>query len=305
MQKTGIVVLLNPKSGTEKGGAIERDLAARFRAAGAQADIRLLRKGDDIPERVRAVLKERPDCVVAGGGDGTICGVAEGMAGSGVPMGVIPLGTFNYFARSLDIPDDPEQAVDVIVNGDARDVRTGAINGRLFLNNTSIGRYPEILATREGIYRRWGRSRLAAYWSVVKTLTTLRRPLELTIDADGTQHRLRTPIVFVLNNAFQMEQQGLEGIDALASGKLVMYLSPDSGRLGMIRHALALALGVAVEQRDFHLLSARRFEIHARRKRQRAALDGERLRLRSPFIIEARHDALRVMVPRDLALEVR
>ncbi|WP_157937666.1 diacylglycerol/lipid kinase family protein [Oceaniglobus roseus] len=305
MAEGKIVVLLNPNSGKERGGAISEELAGLFRDRGVEADIRTLRKGDDLPGRVRSAVEDGAAIVVAGGGDGTICGVAEGLADTGVPMGVLPLGTFNYFARSLDIPEELEQAVEVIVNGRASKVRTGTINGRLFLNNTSIGRYPEILETREGVYKKWGRSRIAAYWSVLKVLLTLRRPLSLTIDADGERTTLRTPLVFVLNNAFQMEQQGLKGVEALKEGKLAMYLSPDAGRWGLIRQALAIAMGMAEEKRDFILLTATSFEIRCRRRSQKVALDGERLRLDSPLKIEAHLDALQVMVPPELDLEIR
>lgn len=293
-----ITVVLNPGSGKGEGRAGPDELCGMLAAQGAEVHFETLEKGVSIDELVKRGLQRDSDIVVAAGGDGTICGVAEAMAGSGVPMGILARGTFNYFARSLDLPQDEGEAVEVILTGTARPVRTGRINGKLFLNNTSVGRYPEILANREGIYKRWGRSRVAAYWSVLTTLLTLRRPLELRIDADGAVHTLRTPLIFVLNNAFQMEQMGLDGQEALAEGKLVMYLSPDTGRFGLLRQALALAVGVAQEGRDFQILAAEHFDIQSRRRSShRVALDGERLRLDAPLSISAKENELHVIAP--------
>jgi diacylglycerol kinase family enzyme len=84
-----------------------------------------------------------------------------------------------------------------------------------------------------------------------------------------------------------------------------MYLAPDAGRFGMIRQALALALRRAEERRDFHLISAHKFTVTSRRRRQKVALDGERLRLRAPLVIEAHLDALKVLVQGDLHREIR
>ncbi|WP_226780584.1 diacylglycerol/lipid kinase family protein [Oceaniglobus trochenteri] len=300
-----IHVVLNPGSGKKEPVCDADDLRRMLSAQGADVEVSQVRRDRPIGQLVEDALSGGADLVVAAGGDGTICGVAEGMAGSGVAMGVLPLGTFNYFARSLSIPDDIEGAVEVLLKGDARAVRTGRINNRLFLNNTSIGRYPEILANREGIYRRWGRSRIAAYWSVLKTLLTLRRPLDLRIEADDETISMRTPLVFVLNNAFQLDQMGLKGQEDLAEGKLLMFLSPDTGRFGLLRQALALAFGVAEDGRDFRLVSAYRFDIHARRKRHRVALDGERRRLKNPLSIRAVPDELHVVVPKDFDREIR
>lgn len=305
MTERRIGIVLNPGSGRDRTEDPEKELAGLVADMGLDAQIYCMDKRNGADVQVAAARRDGCDVIVAAGGDGTICGVAAELTGADETLGIIPLGTFNYFARSLDIPADMEGALSIVAQGRVQAVNTGTINDRLFLNNTSIGRYPEILETREGIYRRWGRSRIAAYWSVVKTLMTLRRPLYLTIDADGTQHRLRTPLVFVLNNAFQLEQQGLEGADALSEGKLVMFLSPDAGRFGLIRQALMLLMGRAVEQRDFIRLTARRFDIESRRRRHTVALDGERVHLARPLQIRAHAKALHVIVPESYERDVR
>lgn len=305
LDKRHIAIILNPGSGRDRDDDPGEQAVRLLAEAGHEAKLYRFSKDQPLAKTVARALSDGAQTVVAAGGDGTICGVAGALSGTGVAMGVLPLGTFNYFARSLKLPEDLSEAIGVVVNGRALAVRTGTINGKVFLNNTSVGRYPEILANREVVYKRWGRSRIAAYWSVLKTLVTLRRPLELSIDADGEVHRYRTPLIFVLNNAFQMEQMGLEGHDALNEGKLAMYISPDSGRLGQVRQALALALGIAQEKRDFLFLSAHKFRITGRRRRHRIALDGEREKMSTPLTIESHIDTLRVIVPEDYNREIR
>ncbi len=300
-----IAVVMNPGSGKGKAGPDPERVTELLSRDGAVVSIRRIGRDRPVAGLVQEARADGCDIVVAAGGDGTICGVASAMAGGDLPMGVLPLGTFNYFTRSLSIPPELEPACDVVLAANTRTISTARVNDRLFLNNTSIGRYPEILANREGIYRRWGRSRLAAYVSVIRTLMTLRRPLDLTISADGTIHRMRTPLVFVLNNAFQLQQMGLKGQEELAAGKLVMFMSPDAGRFGQVRQALALAAGLAEDGRDFHMLSASRFDIESRRSRHTVALDGERFRADSPLVIRAVDADLRMVLPADYERDVR
>jgi diacylglycerol kinase family enzyme len=224
-------------------------------------------------------------------------------------MGILPLGTFNYFARSLELPlDDLDAAVEVICSGREVPLRIAMVNDRVFLNNASLGVYPRILATREDVYGRWGRSQVAAYWSVLKTLLSLRRPLELWIQADGAERRLRTPLLFVVNNAYQLDSIGIAGADKIADGHLVALIAPDTGRLGMIRHALSLALGGAVPGTTYEMISASDLKVSvtgATRRLRSVARDGERDTMAAPFHMRVVEEALTVMVPKDWHAETR
>jgi diacylglycerol kinase family enzyme len=102
-----------------------------------------------------------------GGGDGTICSVASGLLGSDNQMGIIPAGTFNHFARSLNLPETVDEAVNVITNGKIRSTNISVIND-------SIGAYAAILQTREGIYDRWGRCLLVGGKSIGNYASTAR-----------------------------------------------------------------------------------------------------------------------------------
>ena len=119
-------------------------------------------------KRVRQrVVAGELDAVVVGGGDGSIRTVASVLAGSDVPLGIIPLGTLNHFARDLRIPVFADRAIAVIASGEKRYVDVGEINGKIFINNSSIGIYPYLVLERE---RRRRRKRLSKWTAIVLAL---------------------------------------------------------------------------------------------------------------------------------------
>ena len=295
-----ILVVVNPRSGRGGGrGDTEARIAQACEAAGLSVEIAPTGRGASPEDLARDGVERGFGRIVAAGGDGTICAVASALAGTDRTMGVLPMGTFNYFARSLGLPQDLHGAVEVLRSGAVRPVSVGSINGRTFLNNASIGAYAAILETREDVYRRWGRSRVAAYWSVVKTLATLRAPLRLTIEAGGETLRRRTPLVFAVANAYQLDQLGLPGRECIEAGELALFVAPDGGRWGLMRHAAALALGIARPHRDYELICGAPIRITPRRASRLVARDGERARMRGPFELAVEPGALSVLVPRE------
>jgi diacylglycerol kinase family enzyme len=91
---------------------------------------------------VQRVREQELDALVVGGGDGSIRTVAHVLAGTGVPLGILPLGTLNHFARDLGIPTDLKETVALIAAGKTRSIDVGEVNGETFINNSSIGLYP-------------------------------------------------------------------------------------------------------------------------------------------------------------------
>ena len=151
------------------------------------------------------------DTVVFGGGDGTVSTGAAALAGGPKALGVLPLGTFNHFARDLGIPLELEDAVRTIAVGHVREVDVGEVNGRPFVNNSSIGLYPEMVRVRDELRRhhgmRKGTAMLGAAREVLRDPPFLRVDLRVLDDVA----RVRTPFVFVGNNRYEM--------DALRAGR--------------------------------------------------------------------------------------
>jgi diacylglycerol kinase family enzyme len=297
MQPDTYILIINRRSGKQDAESRVDRIRRLFAQHGATLEVLEFGKENSLAEVTRKALQTEDATIVVAGGDGTVCGVSELVVGTGRKMGIIPSGTFNYFARSLDIPEDIDAAVQVILSGETELTKVARINDRVFLNNASLGAYPAILQTREGIYHRWGRSRVAAYWSVIKALATLRAPMRLTVTVDGTKHRYRTPLIFAVNNAFQLEQMGLGGADCIAAGEMVLLVAPDTDRWGMLKLALALAVGMARKKVDYELHCGKDIRIEMARKRRHVARDGELDKMRGPFRLTLSQEKLDVLVP--------
>src|SRR5688572_33128134 len=120
-----------------------------FRALGETPHI--VHPGDeqDIVAIAREAAESSEQIVVAAGGDGTISAVASELAGSDKILGVLPIGTLNHFAKDLGIPLELPAAAQTIKEGNTAAVDTGEVNGRVFINNSSLGIYPQIVSRRE------------------------------------------------------------------------------------------------------------------------------------------------------------
>ena len=146
--ETPIAVILNPAAGHGGGGGIAARVTECFAARSRTVKVTPLGDGISVGDTVRDAVASGAPAVVAAGGDGTINAVASALVGSDTPLGVLPVGTLNHFAKDLGLPLGLEEAVAVIVVGKAVAVDVGEVNGRIFLNNSSLGVYPRIVELR-------------------------------------------------------------------------------------------------------------------------------------------------------------
>lgn len=290
-------VIANTGSGRKAGASIAELLQDRLRDRVASLEVRRIDKGADLPGTARQAVAEGFDLIVAAGGDGTQAAVASAVAGSDSTMVVIPGGTFNYFARDLGSGETVEEAMKIFDTPVLRRIHVGEMNGMIFLNNVSFGAYPEILKRRESIYRRWGRSRVAAYWSAAAALWTLRRPLTLTVRANGEERQFTTALAFVAKSAYQLDSFGLEGADCIRDGKLALLVARARHPGPLIRSALRLAMGKSARYHDFDLISASEMELETVPRHEYVAHDGEKDWMDSPFRVRVRAHDLKVLVP--------
>jgi len=116
-----------------------RHLVGWVRDKGIRVTPRVTWEAGDATRFAREAVRDGASTVVAVGGDGTVNEVVNGLVGSGVPLGVIPIGTANDFARQAGIPDDPNHAMDVILRQPPRPMDVGEVNGRAFLNVSTGG----------------------------------------------------------------------------------------------------------------------------------------------------------------------
>ncbi|MGR3271829.1 diacylglycerol kinase [Thalassococcus profundi] len=294
-----ICVLMNAASGKDDKSEQAERMQVAFDRYPGRFELRMLDRGQGLADACRRAMKDGFGTIVAAGGDGTIAGVAGQLAHSERRMGIIALGTFNFVARGLGIPEDVEEAIDLIATGEAKAMPVGEVNGQIFLNNASLGIYPQVLREREGTYKRWGRSRIAAHWSVLVTFLSFRSPVRMAVRMQDRELRTKTPLAFVGRSAYQLEHFGLAGADCVRRGEFALYLAPDCTRMELLLRALRLAGKGMVPERDFELICGKEIEIATSKPMQTVAMDGERMRLRSPFRFVMHEKALNVIMPAD------
>jgi diacylglycerol kinase family enzyme len=291
-----IAVVLNASSGQGTAPKIADRLREIFAAAGREARITSARAGSEINAAMRRAVDDGCDTLVAGGGDGTInCG-ASAVVGREIPLGVLPLGTLNHFAKDLGIPLDLEEAAKVVLDGIVCKVDVGEVNGRIFLNNSSLGVYPAIVRLRERYSTKVRGKWIAALWA---GLTVLRRSPFMAVRIVVEEKRIvrRTPLVLVANNEYQMSGIHTGTRESLARGRLAVYVVNAEQRPGLLRLAWQLLLKGAEQVKEVDLLTVEEATVETTRRRLQVATDGEVFTMESPLNYRIRPGALRLHVP--------
>lgn len=290
-----------------KRTVIESALAVR----GRKGEL-LICKPSDLPQvaaEAAAAAVARNTAIIAVGGDGSLNTVAQAAHAAGCVMGVIPYGTFNYFARTHGIPTEPATAARLLLDARPRPVQVAAINDRVFLVNASLGSYPELLQDREAYKARFGRSRWVAFVAACATLLRAQRRLRLRIETGGTVRDVQTLTLFVGNNRLQLQQFGAEPEDTLAGtpgdGSMAALMLKPISTLSMIKLMLHGAMGqlgeaAGVESFEFHQMVVKP-TLAPGSKEVVVAFDGEVALMPSPihirvldkplYLLQASHEA--------------
>ena len=296
-----MVVLINPRAGKSGNAASrpETQIAALFAALGETPRIVQTHSGSELTALAREAARGSEQTIVAAGGDGTISTVAGELAGTEKTLGVLPIGTLNHFAKDLRIPLNLAAAVRTVVHGRVVAVDAGVVNGRIFINNSSLGIYPEIVSRRLLQQQRLGRSKWPAFFRA--TMHAFRRfPfLHLQIEVEGQRLARTTPFLFVGNNEYQMAGFHIGSRPRLDAGLLGLYLAQRTSRLGLIRHAVRALFGLLNQAKDFEVFTVKEARIETHRRRLLVAWDGEIAWMETPLHYRTRPGALRVLVPND------
>jgi diacylglycerol kinase family enzyme len=282
--------VINSASGQSESTNFGQVIEGALRLGGRTGELRFAH-----PDQLQSIAQHAAEtafslhsAVVAVGGDGTVNTVAQAAHAKGCPMGVLPQGTFNYFARTHGIPTDALQALQTLLTCKPVPVQVGLVNDHLFLVNASLGLYPELLQDREAFKARFGRSRFVAFGSALVTLLwRVHRVLRLSIERGADSRDISTTTLFVGNNRLQLEQVGLAQASALDEGCLAAVMLRPIGALamiGLLLHGSFGTLGEAntVESFEFHRMVVRsRFGWDG--WRVKVAYDGEVNWMRSPI----------------------
>lgn len=284
------LVLLNPAAGRKQS------LAEEVQRLYPEAKVQSVQYPERIRELARQAVRHGCGLVVAGGGDGTVSSVAAELAGTEAVLGVLPLGTWNHFAKDLHLPLDLPAAIQVLRQGHVTQVDVGDVNGHVFLNNSSLGLYPRLAKLREKHRRRGLRRASAFFWAAVATFR--RYPyLHVKLVVDGTPIETETPLIFVGNNIYQMEGLRAGSRHSLTGGRLCVCVAHRASRTGLLRLGLLALLGHLHRAGEFQMLCTTDATVETQRRYVRVAMDGEVTWLRSPLHYSIRPQALKVLTP--------
>ena len=289
-------VIVNAGSGSVEAEGTRRELIELFKANGVEAQIHLARTGGEIVELARKLVAGGAETIVAGGGDGTVSAVAGEVLKANKILGVLPLGTLNNFSKDLRIPQDLAEAVRVVVEKHVEFIDAGEVNGRIFINNSSIGLYPHIVRHREKQQRLGHGKWRSAFWAA---FTILRRSpfFAVRLETEKGRRVVKTPFVFVGNNEYEMDFFNIGRRARLDDGKLSVYFLHRSGRKGLFLLALRTLFGRLRQTKDFEEINTESITIETRKKRILVAFDGEVEKLETPLRYKIHPKALRVIVP--------
>ena len=293
-----VPVIINAGAGNPHVSKHAEALTRQFREGGLTVDVRLASSGAELETLMRAAADGHPPLLIAAGGDGTISTAAGLLAGTQTVLGVLPFGTLNHFAKDLRIPLERETAVANILAGNTIEVDVGEVNGRVFINNSSLGLYPDMVRDRKREETRLGRGKIRSL--VWASLAAFRRfPfLNVRIEVEGAKRVYATPLVFVGNNEYGMEGFRIGKRDRVDRGQLSVYVVKREGRAALVRLALQALVGRLRQARDFEALSTTDFVIETRHARILVATDGEAKAMETPLHYRTRPKSLRVLVPR-------
>ncbi len=292
-----IEVIVNADAGSVLGEETSSTLRDRFIEHGVPATVHFVIPGAELTAIAR-LAASRSDVIIAGGGDGTISTVAAEVAKAGKILGVLPLGTLNNFSKDLGIPQDLHGALHVIINGEVKSIDMAEVNGNTFINNSSIGLYPQIVLQRTEQQRRLGSGKWnAAFWAALQIFRRSRF-LKVRIELDGKHFSRKTPFVFVGNNEYEMEMYNIGRRPALDTGKLSVYFLHRGGRWGVILLLIRTIFGRLRQWKDFEEVNTETVTIQTRRKWLPVAFDGEVRKIETPLVYRVVPAGLRVLVPK-------
>ncbi|AUX86584.1 MULTISPECIES: diacylglycerol/lipid kinase family protein [Acinetobacter] len=297
-------IIYNARSGFHASNKeqVYEQLLTYFTEQGFEIQAFELGEKKDFPTLMQSIIQrhqssESIGVIVAAGGDGTLNAVAKALLGSNIPLGILPLGTFNYVARVLNIPIDIMQAAEVIATGQIRSIHVAKINDQIYLNNASLGLYPLFIQRRELYNAKFGRFPLHAYTSGLDVLIRDRKELKLEVEVDGKIYPVKTPLIFFGNNQLQLAEMKLRIAKCAEQGQVAGVVVAKSDKLTLFRMLLQLIRGELEQAPDVYSFAADDVKVFSRREKLTVALDGEIVEMRPPLHITVQKNAVNIMVP--------
>jgi diacylglycerol kinase family enzyme len=291
-----VTFLLNGRAGSCDAAAATALIEKLGAEHGVDVQVISFGEGSDLGDLAREAVKRGATMVAAGGGDGTISAVAAALVGTDVALGVLPLGTLNHFAKDLSIPLKLEDAIRALLTGESIEIDVAEINGKIFLNNSSLGLYPRIVRQREAQQKR-GLPKWVAFLRALLFVARHHSSLYLRLKVDDARSEFRkTPFIFIGNNKYELAGLQMGKRNSLAGARLWICKAPDATRGGLLRLTLR-ALAGRLRDQDLEATEAKEAWIETRGRHAQISTDGEVVMMEGPLHYKSRPKALKVVVP--------
>lgn len=283
-------LIANRKSGKGKGESLPEEAKTICDELGWELIDYKIEKPEDFDKQARmavAAASQDGGVVIAAGGDGTIRGVAQAAHGKPVRFAAVPCGTFNFFARGHKIPEDHLEAFRIALTGEAVPVRLGKVNDHVFLINASLGLYAKAIRERERRTSRYGRNRLVVIMSTLRSLLDGHANLKVDLVTSGQTHSVRTPMIFIGNNALQLRDLNIGAAKCMGRDLLAVIMMKPLTKMETLR-IIARGLFKTLENdQKLDTFCVDELTIHTRGAAHQIALDGEIITMKSPLRVHA------------------
>jgi len=288
------LVIVNARS--RRGAELLDSSIAQLKDAGLDVRLEAAESAGGIAPLIRR-LADRVDLVVVGGGDGTMNAAAPGLIETGLPLGILPLGTANDLARTLGIPPDLASATAIIAEGRTRRIDIGEVNGHPFFNVASIGLSVELAQelTRD-IKRRYGRLGYAI--AAVRALSRA-KPFRAEIIGEEGRTRVVTLQIAVGNGRYYGGGNAVEKDAAIDDQSLDLYSLEMTRAWKLALMARSFRTGEHGAWEEVRAIRAKEFDIRTRRPRSVNA-DGE-IVTKTPAHFSLKENAVTVFTPKATA----
>jgi len=295
-----IIAVFNRDGGTFRTtdmAAYEAKVIEIFERAGHRIECGVV-AGNEVADALQAAAN-RPDvdCMVAGGGDGTISAAARLAWKSGKVLSVVPAGTMNLFARSLRLPLDIWDVLETLAAADTRNVDIASANGQSFVHQFSAGMRPRMVRLRDAMEfgSRFGKIRA----TVRAALTAMARPprFDVAFNIDGKFKKQRISAISVSNNEFGRD--ALMFAESIEGGHLGIYLADPLTFRSAVHLAFDILRGKLKENPAITAFKSSEINLHFPRHRHgiRCVMDGEIVAMDQDIVIRTHPGELKVLVP--------
>jgi len=271
------------------------DACAALKALRIETDAYAVNDPGRLHAIARTALAKQPDMLILGGGDGTISSLVDHIVGSDIPLGLLPLGTANSFARTLGIPFDLDEAINIIAAGHRRRIDLGMIDDDYFANSAAIGMSPLIAKTIPHQLKRFGGRAGYALWAAVQSARF--EPFRVTVTVDGGARAILSALeVRIANGSYHGGTRVVEQAK-VDSGEIVVQVVEGETHSRLALNWLATLAGSDLRHQLTREFRGRAIRIETNPPLP-ISIDGEVL-ARTPVTAKVAPHAIEVFAPRE------